>query len=142
MFGNPTARGYFQQKNLPPTKRNKVKWYMEWLCLLNKFDYMSKDAFAPLLAAEKGKNVSWAHVLFDRLMVEIEGKDKRKAQGKSRIAPFLQGLFEFKEVFAPTPLNFLTGTFKMENLSKETSKASASTITGKQKDFHEVEDKF
>ena len=83
MFGNPTSNGgYFYPKNLLPAKRNRVKWYMEQLCLLNKFDYMSKDAFAPLLAAEKGKDVSWAHVLFDRLMVEIEGKVRGRLEEK------------------------------------------------------------
>ena len=42
-------------------------------------------------------------------------------------------MFEFKELFPPTPVLVAT---------KETAKASTSTLIGKQEDFHEVEDKF
>ena len=67
---------------------------MEKVYLLMKFDYMSKESYAPLVAAESRGVISWATILYDKIMVEIGVKDKRKAQVKSKLGPYLKALFE------------------------------------------------
>ena len=44
-----------------------------------KFDYMGRENYSPLYDAEKGKSVSWATILYERLFQEIQAKDKRKS---------------------------------------------------------------
>ena len=66
---------------------------MERMCLLIKFDYMSKEAYGSLRAAERGFPVNWAGYLYEKLMADIELKDKRKSANRCRIGPYLQALF-------------------------------------------------
>lgn len=98
-FGPPaSSRAYYQLKNVEPIRRSQLKWYLERLCLLMKFDYMSKEAFSPLYAAESGIKFSWAHYLYEKIMREVEGRDKRKTVNRGRLTPYLQALFEYNPV--------------------------------------------
>lgn len=65
---------------------------------------MSKESYAPLYAAESGVPVSWATVLYDKIMVEIGSKDKRKAQVKSKLGPYLKALFDGVKIQHVVPL--------------------------------------
>ena len=104
-FGQPaTSRSYYQLKNVEGDRKLQLRWYMEKVFLLMKFDYMSKESYAPLHAAEAGETISWATILFDKIMVEIDVKDKRKAQGKSKLAPYLKALFDAANVHSIVPL--------------------------------------
>ena len=89
-FGPPTAaRAYYQLKQVEYGRRVQLKWYLEKLCLLLKYDYMSKEAFSPLHAVERGVSFSWAHFLYDKIMSDVEGRDKRKTVNRRRLAPYL-----------------------------------------------------
>lgn len=94
-FGPPSAtRCDYQMKNVEAHRRSQLKWYMERVFLLMKFDYMSKESYAPLFAAESGEPISWATVLYDKIMTKIGLKDKRKAQVKSKLGPYLKAMFD------------------------------------------------
>lgn len=41
-----------------------------------KFDYMGKDNYSALYQAEQGEEISWATILYDRLILELQGKDE------------------------------------------------------------------
>ena len=98
-FGVPsTSKHYYQIKNVDNHRRTQLKWYMERFCFLTKFDYMSKEAFNPLRSAKLGYQVDWAGILYDKLIVEIQAKDKRKSSNRDKLIPYLQALFAPKMV--------------------------------------------
>ena len=88
-----TSQNYYQIKNVDNHRRTQLKRYMERFCFLTKFDYMSKEAFTPLRSAELGYQVDWAGIFHDKLLVEIQAKDKRKSLNRNKLIPYLQALF-------------------------------------------------
>lgn len=85
-FGaSTTNRFYNKLRGTNFFRRAQLRGYTERMCLLIKFDYMSKEAYGPLKAAEKGFQVNWAGYLYEKLMVDIELKDKRKSVNRKSV---------------------------------------------------------
>ncbi|MCO5573361.1 hypothetical protein L7F22_027130 [Adiantum nelumboides] len=97
-FGPPKGgRQYFMLKNVEYCGREQLKWFLERVCFLAKYDYMSKENWAPLYFAKNGGKVTWAHWVYDRIHAKIFTPDKRKTQLSSRLAAFLSALFAFAQ---------------------------------------------
>ena len=60
---------------------------------LIKFDYMGKENYSPLRQAEQGEKVSWASIVYDRLMLEVTATEKRRIASKSKMGALLAALF-------------------------------------------------
>ena len=76
-------------------RRLQLTWFMERVLLLVKLDYMSRDNFGLILAAEQGVKFNWAFILHSRFVMDVRGVDKRKQRGVNKIAPFLFKMFSY-----------------------------------------------
>lgn len=96
-FGNAEQTwGYYVLKRVPDDNRRlQLTWMMERIFLLVKLDYMSRDTFGCIVAAEAGVKVNWAYVLHSRFVMDVRSLDKRKQSGVLKISPFLCRMFEF-----------------------------------------------
>lgn len=72
-FGNAEqTRGYYVLKRVPDDNRRlQLTWMMERIFLLVKLDYMSRDTFGCIVAAEAGVKVNWAYVLHSRFVMDV-----------------------------------------------------------------------
>lgn len=105
-FGQPsTTRSYYQIKNVDAQRKVLLRWCMEKVFILMKFDYMSKESYAPLYAVESGESISWATILHDKIMIEIGSKDRRKAQVKRKLGSYLKALFDVVQIHHAIPLH-------------------------------------
>ena len=95
-FGkSETTRGYYVLKRVSDANRRlQLTWIMERLFLLVKLDYMSRDTFGGIIAAESGMKINWAHVLYSRIVMDVRGLDKRKQSGVTKISAFLCRMYE------------------------------------------------
>ena len=95
-FGIPeTARKYYVVKKVQSQERKvQMEWFLENVLLLIKSEYMSDKNYAYLYSAERGKVVSWAQIVHQKILSEIREKDKRKADKTSRLGPMLAAIFQ------------------------------------------------
>lgn len=94
-FGRSETRGYYVLKKVADNnRRNQLTWMMERIFLLVKLDYMSRETFGCIMAAESGKKLNWAHIMQSRFVMDVKGVDKRKQSGVTKISPFLYRMFE------------------------------------------------
>ena len=63
--------------------------------MLVKVDYMSKDNFGLIAATESGIFFNWAQIVYNRFVMEVDGGDKRKQSGTSKIPAFLGIIFYY-----------------------------------------------
>ncbi|MCO5596831.1 hypothetical protein L7F22_050901 [Adiantum nelumboides] len=114
------GRQYFMLKNVDYCRREQLKWFLERVCFLAKYDYMSRDNWAPLLFAEKGGKISWAHWVYETIHTKICTPDKRKTQCSSQLSAFLSAIFAFAqeveagEIFVSHITSMLEGTLRQE----------------------------
>ncbi|MCO5583914.1 hypothetical protein L7F22_037831 [Adiantum nelumboides] len=90
------TRGYYLIKNVANLDRAlQIKWFLERFLLLVKLEYVSKENYAIISAAEQGKNFGWTNMLYDRLHSEVFYKDKRKTQRSTKIGPLITAVFNY-----------------------------------------------
>ena len=56
---------------------------------MTKYDYMTKKTYNPLWSY----TADWAGILYEKLMVEIKAKNRRKSINKPKLIPYLKALF-------------------------------------------------
>ncbi|MCO5599353.1 hypothetical protein L7F22_053454 [Adiantum nelumboides] len=90
------TRGYYLIKNVANLDRAlQIKWFLERFLLLVKLEYVSRENYAIISAAEQGRNFGWANMLYDRLHSEVFCKDKRKTQRSTKIGPLITAIFSY-----------------------------------------------
>ncbi|MCO5592780.1 hypothetical protein L7F22_046783 [Adiantum nelumboides] len=90
------TRGYYLIKNVANLDRAlQIKWFLERFLLLVKLEYVFRENYAIISAAEQGRNFGWANMLYDRLHCEVFCKDKRKTQRSTKIGPLITAIFSY-----------------------------------------------
>ncbi|MCO5557289.1 hypothetical protein L7F22_010850 [Adiantum nelumboides] len=90
------TRGYYLIKNVANLDRAlQIKWFLERFLLLVKLEYVSRENYAIISAAEQGRNFGWTNMLYDRLHSEFFCKDKRKTQRSTKIGPLITAIFSY-----------------------------------------------
>ncbi|MCO5613307.1 hypothetical protein L7F22_067583 [Adiantum nelumboides] len=90
------TRGYYLIKNVANLDRAlQIKWFLERFLLLVKLEYVSRENYAIISAAEQSRNFGWANMLYDRLHSEVFCKDKRKTQRSTKIGPLITAIFSY-----------------------------------------------
>ncbi|MCO5596420.1 hypothetical protein L7F22_050482 [Adiantum nelumboides] len=90
------TRGYYLIKNVANLDRAlQIKWFLERFLLLVKLEYVSRENYAIISAAEQGRNFGWANMLYDKLHSEVFCKDKRKTQRSTKIGPLITAIFSY-----------------------------------------------
>ncbi|MCO5584781.1 hypothetical protein L7F22_038713 [Adiantum nelumboides] len=90
------TRGYYLIKNVANLDRAlQIKWFLERFLLLVKLEYVSRENYAIISAAEQGRNFGWANIMYDRLHSEVFCKDKRKTRRSTKIGPLITAIFSY-----------------------------------------------
>ncbi|MCO5576147.1 hypothetical protein L7F22_029955 [Adiantum nelumboides] len=88
------SRNYFILKNVQNQERlQQIKWFLERVMLLVKLDYISKENYAILSWAEKGRRFGWATMLYERIHSEIFSKEKKRVQRSTKVGPLITAIY-------------------------------------------------
>ncbi|MCO5598251.1 hypothetical protein L7F22_052343 [Adiantum nelumboides] len=88
------SRNYFILKNVQNQERlQQIKWFLERVMLLVKLDYISRENYAILSWAEKGRRFGWATMLYERIHSEIFSKEKKRVQRSTKVGPLITAIY-------------------------------------------------
>ncbi|MCO5587425.1 hypothetical protein L7F22_041374 [Adiantum nelumboides] len=88
------SRNYFILKNVQNQERlQQIKWFLERVMLLVKMDYISRENYAILSWAEKGRRFGWATMLYERIHSEIFSKEKKRVQRSTKVGPLITAIY-------------------------------------------------
>ncbi|MCO5607848.1 hypothetical protein L7F22_062050 [Adiantum nelumboides] len=88
------SRNYFILKNVQNQERlQQIKWFLERVMLLIKLDYISRENYAILSWAEKGRRFGWATMLYERIHSEIFSKEKKRVQRSTKVGPLITAIY-------------------------------------------------
>ncbi|MCO5580904.1 hypothetical protein L7F22_034777 [Adiantum nelumboides] len=88
------SRNYFILKNVQNQERlQQIKWFLERVMLLVKLDYISRENYATLSWAEKGRRFGWATMLYERIHSEIFSKEKKRVQRSTKVGPLITAIY-------------------------------------------------
>ncbi|MCO5597111.1 hypothetical protein L7F22_051185 [Adiantum nelumboides] len=88
------SRNYFILKNVQNQERlQQIKWFLERVMLLVKLDYISRESYAILSWAEKGRRFGWATMLYERIHSEIFSKEKKRVQRSTKVGPLITAIY-------------------------------------------------
>lgn len=96
--GERTRRYFVLKKAKSKNRKIQPTWFIEKILVLVKVDYMSKDNFGLIAAAESGILFNWAQIVYNRFVMEVNEGDKRKQSRTSKIPAFLGMIFEHAKV--------------------------------------------
>ncbi|MCO5580926.1 hypothetical protein L7F22_034799 [Adiantum nelumboides] len=65
----------------------------ERVMLLVKLDYISRENYAILSWAEKGRRFGWATMLYERIHSEIFSKEKKRVQRSTKVGPLITAIY-------------------------------------------------
>ncbi|MCO5569034.1 hypothetical protein L7F22_022740 [Adiantum nelumboides] len=65
----------------------------ERVMLLVKLDYISRENYAILSWAEKGRGFGWATMLYERIHSEIFSKEKKRVQRSTKVGPLITAIY-------------------------------------------------
>ena len=65
---------------------------------------MGKDNYSQLCQVEQGEKVSWASIVYGRLMLEVVATDKQRSSSKSKMGVILAALFVYIELSVDQPV--------------------------------------
>ncbi|MCO5569066.1 hypothetical protein L7F22_022772 [Adiantum nelumboides] len=71
----------------------QIKWFLERVMLLVKLDYISRENYAILSWAEKGRRFGWATMLYERIHSEIFSKEKKRVQRSTKVGPLITAIY-------------------------------------------------
>ncbi|MCO5570043.1 hypothetical protein L7F22_023757 [Adiantum nelumboides] len=88
------SRNYFILKNVQNQERlQQIKWFLERVMLLVKLDYISRENYAILSWAKKGRRFGWATMLYERIHSEIFSKEKKRVQRSTKVGPLITAIY-------------------------------------------------
>ncbi|MCO5570822.1 hypothetical protein L7F22_024550 [Adiantum nelumboides] len=88
------SRNYFILKNVQNQERlQQIKWFLERVMLLVKLDYISRENYAILSWAEKGRRFGWATMLYERIHSEIFSKERKRVQRSTKVGPLITAIY-------------------------------------------------
>ena len=103
-FGAPEGqKQYYMVRNAPLQRQTQLRWFLSNVCMLVKTLYMSKESYALLHSAEKGLNVDWGSLLHEKLQFYAGLRDKRRKVSVERLAPYMAGLFSYRDWISSIP---------------------------------------
>ncbi|MCO5565206.1 hypothetical protein L7F22_018879 [Adiantum nelumboides] len=128
------SRNYFILKNVQNQERlQQIKWFLERVMLLVKLDYISRENYAILSWAEKGRRFGWATMLYERIHSEIFSKEKKRVQRLTKVGPLITAIY--MHVRNNTVLRALTpsGSHQAADRQEEDIQEGCSQPTGVRK---------
>ncbi|MCO5563542.1 hypothetical protein L7F22_017187 [Adiantum nelumboides] len=88
------SRNYFILKNVQNQERlQQIKWFLERVMLFVMLDYISRENYAILSWAEKGRRFGWATMLYERIHSEIFSKEKKRVQRSTKVGPLIIAIY-------------------------------------------------
>ncbi|MCO5552189.1 hypothetical protein L7F22_005700 [Adiantum nelumboides] len=137
------SRNYFILKNVQNQERlQQIKWFLERVMLLVKLDYISRENYAILSWAEKGRRFGWATMLYERIHSEIFSKEKKRVQRSTKVGPLITAIY--MHVRNNTVLRALTpsGSHQAADKQEEDIQEGCSQPTGVRKAAQEAKQKM
>ncbi|MCO5582312.1 hypothetical protein L7F22_036206 [Adiantum nelumboides] len=137
------SRNYFILKNVQNQERlQQIKWFLERVMLLVKLDYISRENYAILSWAEKGRRFGWATMLYERIHSEIFSKEKKRVQRSTKIGPLITAIYMHVRNNAVLRALNPSGSHQAADRQEEDIQEGCSQPTGVRKAAQEAKQKM
>ncbi|MCO5593024.1 hypothetical protein L7F22_047028 [Adiantum nelumboides] len=137
------SRNYFILKNVQNQERlQQIKWFLERVMLLVKLDYISRENYAILSWAEKGRRFGWATMLYERIHSEIFSKEKKRVQRSTKVGPLITAIYMHVRNNAVLRALNPSGSHQAADRQEEDIQEGCSQPTGVRKAAQEAKQKM
>ncbi|MCO5595037.1 hypothetical protein L7F22_049074 [Adiantum nelumboides] len=137
------SRNYFILKNVQNQERlQQIKWFLERVMLLVKLDYISRENYAILSWAEKGRRFGWATMLYERIHSEIFYKEKKRVQRSTKVGPLITAIYMHVRNNAVLRALNPSGSHQAADRQEEDIQEGCSQPTGVRKAAQEAKQKM
>ncbi|MCO5547879.1 hypothetical protein L7F22_001331 [Adiantum nelumboides] len=137
------SRNYFILKNVQNQERlQQIKWFLERVMLLVKMDYISRENYAILSWAEKGRRFGWATMLYERIHSEIFSKEKKRVQRSTKVGPLITAIYMHVRNNAVLRALNPSGSHQAADRQEEDIQEGCSQPTGVRKAAQEAKQKM
>ncbi|MCO5584816.1 hypothetical protein L7F22_038748 [Adiantum nelumboides] len=137
------SRNYFILKNVQNQERlQQIKWFLERVMLLVKLDYISRENYAILSWAEKGRRFGWATMLYERIHSEIFSKEKKRVQRSTKVGPLITAIYMHVRNNAVSRALNPSGSHQAADRHEEDIQEGCSQPTGVRKAAQEAKQKM
>ncbi|MCO5572188.1 hypothetical protein L7F22_025939 [Adiantum nelumboides] len=137
------SRNYFILKNVQNQERlQQIKWFLERVMLLVKMDYISRENYAILSWAEKGRRFGWATMLYERIHSEIFSKEKKRVQRSTKVGPLIKAIYMHVRNNAVLRALNPSGSHQAADRQEEDIQEGCSQPTGVRKAAQEAKQKM
>ncbi|MCO5605260.1 hypothetical protein L7F22_059440 [Adiantum nelumboides] len=137
------SRNYFILKNVQNQERlEQIKWFLERVMLLVKLDYISRENYAILSWAEKGRRFGWATMLYERIHSEIFSKEKKRVQRSTKVGPLITAIYMHVRNNAVLKALNPSGSHQAADRQEEDIQEGCSQPTGVRKAAQEAKQKM
>ncbi|MCO5559802.1 hypothetical protein L7F22_013406 [Adiantum nelumboides] len=137
------SRNYFILKNVQNQERlQQIKWFLERVMLLVKLDYISRENYAILSWAEKGRRFGWATMLYERIHSEIFSKEKKRVQRSIKVGPLITAIYMHVRNNAVLRALNPSGSHQAADRQEEDIQEGCSQPTGVRKAAQEAKQKM
>ncbi|MCO5577046.1 hypothetical protein L7F22_030868, partial [Adiantum nelumboides] len=137
------SRNYFILKNVQNQERlQQIKWFLERVMLLVKLDYISRENYAILSWAEKGRRFGWATMLYERIHSEIFSKEKKRVQRSTKVGPLITAIYMHVKNNAVLRALNPSGSHQAADRQEEDIQEGCSQPTGVRKAAQEAKQKM
>ncbi|MCO5613191.1 hypothetical protein L7F22_067467 [Adiantum nelumboides] len=137
------SRNYFILKNVQNQERlQQIKWFLERVMLLVKLDYISRENYAILSWAEKGRRFGWATMLYERIHSEIFSKEKKRVQRSTKVGPLIIAIYMHVRNNAVLRALNPSGSHQVADRHEEDIQEGCSQPTGVRKAAQEAKQKM
>ncbi|MCO5587638.1 hypothetical protein L7F22_041588 [Adiantum nelumboides] len=137
------SRNYFILKNVQNQERlQQIKWFLERVMLLVKLDYISRENYAILSWAEKGRRFGWATMLYERIHSEIFSKEKKRVQRSTKVGHLITAIYMHVRNNAVLRALNPSGSHQAADRQEEDIQEGCSQPTGVRKAAQEAKQKM
>ncbi|MCO5566380.1 hypothetical protein L7F22_020057 [Adiantum nelumboides] len=137
------SRNYFILKNVQNQERlQQIKWFLERVMLLVKLDYISRENYAILSWAKKGRRFGWATMLYERIHSEIFSKEKKRVQRSTKVGPLITAIYMHVRNNAVLRALNPSGSHQAADRQEEDIQEGCSQPTGVRKAAQEAKQKM